>query len=871
MSDNKGNGKSPTAQDLLTRLKKPKGADTEMQTDNPGNTYKDFIAKRENRKKDSFSIDDSEIVAAAAPEEVEEIVYDDSAFEAAYNEAYAEAEGDSLEIEDIDAAFGPEEALEYAENVYAEEVFEYADEISDEYGEYIDETALDTDEVAEYITDYTEEEISKALDETEFPIQAYEAEEYAPAYAEEYYEDVIPDDDFFDNDPIEELEEPEYVEYESEPEEYDEEKDFEHLVAEVTGGASVDEIDETDISLMVALGMEDELAKTVGEETASQITDDFVADQEEWVDRTNRFGADEYTDASQNREIADKYRKRRCVAFWGMLASMVFCAVLFIFENITVITQFVTGTKYYFAGAFDAEVYPIVYIMADLQLLLLCAVPVLGRIANGLKDLAKFRYSVDCLPALLTVVAVVNTVVMATTTSPGVAPVLFNFVVALCLVFTAINEFMTVRREIFSFNIISSRKPKFVMRRLSVRDSVLESEAVADMDAEGADEGDIIKIQKTDFVDGYFWRTKNKGTISRAVVGLATVISVALAVVVMIYAFVVRANDPLNVGFAVLSASVPASMVVVGFYPFYRANRRAYDNDSTIIGEGSVEEYSGVGVISFDDVNVFPSYSVKVRNVRLFNNSRIDKVLYYAASVFSATGGPLADVFEVATMETGHSDNVTILETGTGYIEAEVNGRSIMFGRAPALATRGILIPDDIVAESMELPNDCSVMYMIYQRKLVAKMIVNYVLDPDFEYVLRQLTGSGMCVCVKTFDPNIDEEMILRQLPQTSYAMRVIKYKNTEEITKYSKSAEGGIVSRDNTKSLLHTVASCDKILSAQKTGFVIGVISAILNAVIVAVVLMAGSFSALCSLYLVLCQLFWLVPVVISTRLIVR
>ena len=113
--------------------------------------------------------------------------------------------------------------------------------------------------------------------------------------------------------------------------------------------------------------------------------------------------------------------------------------------------------------------------------------------------------------------------------------------------------------------------------------------------------------------------------------------------------------------------------------------------------------------------------------------------------------------------------------------------------------------------------------------------------------------------------------MICRQLPQNNYAIRVIKYKNTEEITKYSQRAEGGIVSRDNTKALLHTVSSCDKILSAQKTGFVMGVISAILNVVIMAVVIMSDSFSSMYSVYIALSQLFWLLPVVITTKLIVR
>lgn len=869
MNDNKENGKSMTAQDLLTRLKKSKASDNAGNDSKRSATYEDFVAKR--GKEPPVEISDAEMYIEEEPSSV-------------YDDVYLETEDDAVSYDDMAAEFFAEAETDQEETSW--EMPETAEEPAD-IGEYYP-AFEDSDEL--YITDetdfatvaeeypeelageYADEYVSDAYGDEYADLEGYIAEPAYGTYEETvvpeegmYYEDVLPDDDFFDNDPLEdEYEEEEYYDEEAEPEEYSEEKDFENLVAEVTGGAPVDEIDETDISLMVALGMEDELAKTVGEDTATQITDDYVADQEEWVDRTNRFGADEYTDPSQNNEIADVYRKRNKVSFWKMMIAIGLTLLLLFFENLPVI-------GYQLAGPFDPAVYPVVYIMVDLQILLFIVAMVAGRVFKGIGDALKFKPSVDCLPAILTVSAIVNAIIAAATTKPGVEPVMFNFVTAVCLLFTAINEYMTVRREIFSFNIVSSRKPKFVMRRLSQRDSVMETEAVAGIDAQMADEGDIIKIQKTDFVDGYVWRTKIRSTVSRSVIGLACVISVALAVIMAVYAFIVKADNPINVGFAVMSAAVPASMVIVGFYPFYRANRRAYDNDSTIIGEGSVEEYSGVGVISFDDVNVFPSHSVKVRNVRLFNNSRIDKVLYYAASVFSATGGPLADVFEVATMETGHSENVHILETGTGYIEAEVNGRSIMFGRAQALAKHGILIPDEVISENSELPADCSVMYMIYQRKLVAKMIVNYVLDSDFEYVLKQLTGSGMCVCVKTFDPNIDEEMILRQLPHTNYAMRVIKYKNTEEITKYSKHAEGGIVSRDNTKALLHTVSSCDKILSAKKTGFVIGVLSAILNAVIMAVVLMAGSFSSVYSLYIVLCQLFWLIPVVITTKTIVR
>lgn len=675
-------------------------------------------------------------------------------------------------------------------------------------------------------------------------------------------EDIYPEDDFFDNDPVEEdlylasdlREDTEAT--------YDEDENFEQLV-DVMSGEDEETIDESDISLMVALGMEDELAKTVGIETATQITDDYVADQEEWVTRSNRYGPGEYSDPAENGEIAQKYRKRNRWATGRLLCGLVLTVLILIFENLPVV-------GYQLSGALDPAVYPVIYIMMDLQLLLLMAALCYRHIFGGLASLLRFRPTTDTISAVMAVAVLASSIYETVTVVPGAEPVLFHFPAALCLLFTTIHEFLTVRREIFSFNIVSTTQPKYVMRRLSTRDSIMENEALTDSIQD--DGGDIIKIQKTDFVDGYFWRTKNQGGGDRSMIGVTLLVAIMLSIVGGVYAAASgHASGPFTVAFAVLSATMPTAMVIAGCYPFYRANRAAYENESTIIGEGSVDEYSGASVVSFDDVNVFPSTNVKVRNVKLYNNSRIDKVLYYAASVFSKTGGPLGDVFEIATMETGHSADVEILDTDTGYIEASVGGKNIMFGRAAALAGLGIDIPSDVVEEDTILAGDCAALYMIYQHKLVAKMIVHYLIDPDFEYILRQLTGSGMCVCVKTFDPSIDEEMIYRQIRSGKYSLRVIKYRNTEEITKYSDRADGGIVSREGTKALLQTISSCDKILSARKTGYVINALSAVFGAVIMAIVLVSGMFPQMYSVYLGAMQLFWMIPVIVTTKVIVR
>lgn len=876
--------KNVTAKDLLSRLGKAKSevSAEEKKSDVPAFEISaekeaeqaEIIAEAQAaqteisvpEEKPAFGNDAAEAEAetddmygGAEPVSFEEYAEADETYDAGETFAGITPEKDEYSGKDAGEEYYPETDDDIPDLTAEEaEAFEAAAGVFDGYDDY-------AENAEEPVHDYAD---SDGAD----PVEAFE-DEYAEEPVYENAEDIIPDDEFFDEDPLDDEmfysaedggEDYSADEGEGEP---DREEEFKSLVEEVTGESADDGINENDISLMVALGMEDELAKTVGEETATQMTEDYMADQEEWVDRTKRFGPGEYSDPSENAEIAEMYKKRNMAATVKMLASIAFAAILLFFENLPV-------AGYKLSGALDPSVYPVVYVMVNLQVVMLGAAMVWKNIKRGFKSLVKFKFTVDTIPAVMLCMSIIASAVTAYTAVPGNDPAMFNFPTALCFAFTAVNEYLTVRREIFSFNIVSSKKPKFVMRNLSTRDSMLESEAVADMELDStvADEGDIIKIQKTDFVDGYFWRTNNRSGANDGFVGLAIIISLFLSVVVAVYAGVTKQTSTVTAGYATLAAALPVSMLIIGAYPFYRANRRAYENDCTIIGESSVEEYSGVGVLSFDDVNVFPSANVKVRNVRLFNNSRIDKVLYYAASVFATTGGPLADVFEVATMETGHSNNVQILETGAGYIEATVNGKNIIFGRASALSRLGIIIPDDVVSDTADVPPDCSVMYMIYQRKLVSKMVVNYVIEPDFEYILKQLTGSGMCVCVKTFDPNIDEEMIYRQMRSSGkYSMRVIKYKSTDEITKYAKRAEGGIVSRGSTKALLHTVSSCDRILSAQKTGYIIGVLASIFGAAIVGTMLIAESFASLYSLYLVLCQVLWLIPALISAKLIVR
>lgn len=707
----------------------------------------------------------------------------------------------------------------------------------------------------------------------------YAGEDYAE-YAKEPFQqtmstidtinvlEVAETSDDFDNDPLEEAV---VVEEDAadlgEPVEYDEITDFENLVSEVMSEKHEvsDELSNTDISLMVALGMEDELVKSMGETGAVEVTDDFIAEQEEWVDKAEHYGPGEYTDMSQNRKIAVEYTKKNKWGLVRLALAAILTIAIFFYENLPVF-------GYQVSGFADPKYYPVVYVMLGLQMLFFLVAIAFPSVVAGAKNLFALKITASSMAFVASVASALNTIHICIGINAGVEPRLFNLPAAICLFMVVASEFYTNRREIFSFNIVSSKNPKYVMRRLNTKDSKLENQAVADLSEDNS--GDIVKIAKTDFVEGYFWRTNNRGTVDKPFVTLLLILSVVFALIIGLYVLLTdRIGSAVETAFISLMMLMPVSTVLIGFLPFYLANKEAYYNDCTIIGEGSVEEYSDTEVISFDDVNVFPSVNVKVRNVRLYNNCRIDKVLYYAASVFSATGGPLADVFEVATIEMGRSEDVQILETGAGFIEATVNGKNVLFAKEEALLSRGITIPENVLASDDEndFSPDTSVMYMIYQGRLVSKMILSYVVDADFEYIIRQLSDSGMYVCVKTFDPNIDETLINRQVAGDKYPLKVIKYKGTEEITKYSERTDGGIVSRGTTKALLQTISYCDRIVGAKKTGYVISVIATIISVLLICASVVTGKFNEFYSIVPALNQLVWLIPVALSTKIILK
>jgi hypothetical protein len=299
----------------------------------------------------------------------------------------------------------------------------------------------------------------------------------------------------------------------------------------------------------------------------------------------------------------------------------------------------------------------------------------------------------------------------------------------------------------------------------------------------------------------------------------------------------------------------------------YRASGFAYEKDSAMIGEASLGEYADASVVSFDDKEVFPARGVRVRNVKVYGENRIDHVIYAAASVFHVVGGPLAEVFETATGELGYAENVKLTRLDRDGIESRVDGGTVLIGRAAFINRYGYSVALNESEKSMEETGDASILYIAYDNNVAAKLYIQYSVEPDFEIVLKQLYRQGVCVGIKTSDPNIDDHLLSCKIKMSKYPVKIIKCAEPKETAIIVDRLSSGIVSKSSAKALLQTLAICDRVLSASRTNNVLGVVSILLGMAAMAFCVVSGMAVTLAPVWIALYQLFWIIPVIAISR----
>ncbi len=633
--------------------------------------------------------------------------------------------------------------------------------------------------------------------------------------------------------------------------------------SEENGAADSDGFDETDANLMLAFGMEDELEKAMGKENADKLRSDMENSIPEAQIKKKKVREEkpeelrEFITPVEAKGIFENYKTafgKNALSLFAMAAVVI---VLFFYENIVTLGG-------HLPDALNPVYYPVVNVMVGLQFLFIGIGIAYRSLIKGIRGLIDRKPVPESFIPLILIVSVIYAVCVCFF-STDITPVTFNFPASLCLLLAVFNERMDLRREIMSFNIISSKRTKFALEKLELGDAELETKA---FDKFLPKQPAVFKINKTGFIDGYFRRTKAYPS-TKLVLKAFIPASAAIAVASLVMGAIILHSwqSAVMLAYTAFFFSLPATVFIAFGLPAFRASKLAFAENSAFVGESALDEYTTAGSISFDDREVFPTAGVKLRSVKVFGSGRIDTVIYNVASIYSVLGGPLSDVLNVATADLGRSENTEILSVDNEGVEALVDGKHLYAGKADYLRKNGYVPVSDPDDEEIVSGGEISIMYLVCDDEVIAKLYIRYRIDPGFEVTVKRLYKSGICVGIKTVDPNINDEMLSTKIRLAKYPVRVLKYSDVTGNRRGSDRTDSGIVSKKSAKALLSVFTLCDRIKHVTKTNIAVDIITMITGLVICIATAVIGSVVSVPSLYVALFQLFWLIPVYLMSK----
>ena len=630
---------------------------------------------------------------------------------------------------------------------------------------------------------------------------------------------------------------------------------------------SVGEFDQQDLELMMAFGTEKDLDAEVGETEAERLREEIERRRAGTYDRMVKAKGEksrlrartEYVSVSQNKEMFSAYKKNYGTLLCKLAAGIVLLLLLFLYEN-----AFWIGLK--LPTALDPASFPVIHTLINYQLTLLLCALVWKQMGRGLRSALHKQPSVDSVTAFALLFATAYSVAICVL-SPTTAVHLYNFPVGLTAFFNLLHEISVQKREIMAFKIVSSKKTKYAAEPLPRQDADEEIESFAQY---LPDAPAMFRIRRTAFVDGFCERSDAYPAYKKVLRIIFPLMCIA-CVAFFAASFIMQHDvyNAINTGYIAALIVLPVCGFISFGLPIYEAAARAFAKDSAIIGEGSLAEYSDASVISFTDADVFPGRGVKVRSVKVYGENRIDHILYNAAGVFSRLGGPLADVFQMATAELGHTEHAAIRRIDDDGVEALVDGRLILIGKATFMNRYGYRIVLTDEEQTMENTYDTSVLFMAYETEMAAKMYIQYSVDADFETVLKELYRQGVCIAIKTSDPNIDDAMLAAKIHMSKYPIKTIRRRNEDPTAcEICSRMNSGVVSKGSAKSLLQALALCDKVLRCIRRNTALKIIAVLLGLTVLGVLIFFGQSFTLPSAALVLYHLLFMLPMFCLAKL---
>ena len=780
------------------------------------------------------------------------------------DEIMAEEENYTPDAESNSATADEEYAWlsEAAENEEGELPEDYSDAIAELFGDKMTEDESTEDEESldvPVLEDYS-------IDEAEEAEYVPGAEEDA-AYAEDYSADAAPD--YQDYTPEEAEQEPAYEEETDELPDYSETYGEEGDPEEENGLYEEEEpapaeLDDDTATLLTALGYSESEAASINKTPAHKQTA-----KSKITDLTLAFGYEgkEYMSASQTAAIKNAYARDHFKTLIRLVGTVLFTILLFVYDTF--------GKS--FGGALDVNIYPVVNIMVSLQLLMITAAFSAKQLFHGVNSIFKADPVVHSVSAAAVTLTVLYDVVLAIA-SPETFT-LYNFPAAVCLLLCALHDYFTLERELYVFDRLSSWQSVVTLQRIDTAE--LASELGENRVGEAEHKiGQAFRMRRADFAENYFRHINRRNPMAKILnFIIAPVIALSLVVFIISLASDKTAIEAFNAFLVVNLFSMPAFLLVSMSYPFYTLVSKNLNADSVIFSESDVSEYKKVDTVVFDESDLFDETSLTINRISVCDKNRMQDVfdiMCGVSALYDRVGGRIAGAFRASTAEGDIPEDVSVIRVDDGGFEGYAGGRHYCVGSDAYLTARGIAVmryyDDKYIASN---PGGV-VLHIAVDGAEVFKLYLTYRISDSILSVINELSLTHTRIVMRTVDPNINLELISRILTSTFEGKLTLVRKPYSETAgpavESDDTIDGGvIVNGENPESILDIVSACKRFGAFSKlnaninlTLLAIGVLLSLLLGVL-------GALSGISSNYIVLFQIFTVIPSIILANLLLK
>ncbi|MCL2366135.1 MAG: hypothetical protein FWC75_03710 [Oscillospiraceae bacterium] len=330
--------------------------------------------------------------------------------------------------------------------------------------------------------------------------------------------------------------------------------------------------------------------------------------------------------------------------------------------------------------------------------------------------------------------------------------------------------------------------------------------------------------------------------ISELVYRYAAPVLLAASLLLSLITLIVRGGNGhfLHSVSAAFAAAAPFSVLLTFSVPFSTVAKSVRRSGAAIAGWGGADDICFTDGASITDDDIFPTGTLSLSGMKLFDGTPPEKAIRYTSSLISASGSGLNGLFE-EVMKTQGMTSMSRVEDFVCYeggISALIRGERVATGSGAFMNLLGVRVPDDT--------NIKSAIYTAVDNRLVAMFTVDYMPINSVQTALISMLKWRIKLFLAVRDFNITPLMIEQKFRVALDGIEYIQTKDSYTISDIHSGKQGrmsAVLTREGLGPFAEAITGGRLLKSAAFVATMVSVASAIIGVLIMFFMFWSGAF----------------------------